>query len=58
MRRLREERGLTQEKLAELAELDRSFLSQIESGQRAVSIITLDKLAKALEVEPAALVSD
>lgn len=34
VRELREQQGLTQEVLAEMAGIDRSYLSQIEAGQR------------------------
>lgn len=42
----------TQEKLAELADLNLSFVSQIERGQRDVGLETLYKLAMALNTNP------
>lgn len=51
-RRLREERKarrLSIEKLAELAEITPSFLGLIERGERKLSVLTLDKLARALQ---------
>ncbi len=42
--------GLSQEKLALNADLDRTYISSIEKGERNISIIVLEKLAKALNV--------
>lgn len=58
LRRLRLERGLSQERLAEIAELDRTYVSSCEAGRRNATIKTITKLATALEVDPADLVSD
>jgi len=58
LRLLRKAKGLTQEKLAELSGLDRTYVPQAESGSRNVSLLTVDKLARALEVDAALLVSD
>lgn len=53
VRRIRKERGLTQDQLAELAEIDRASLSLIETGRRTPGIETLQKLADALGIEVA-----
>lgn len=58
LRRLRQERGLSQEQLAHIAQLDRTYVSSCEAGRRNATIKTITRLAKALEVDPAALVSD
>ena len=58
LRALRKARGLTQEKLAELSGLDRTYVPQAESGSRNVSLVTIDKFARALGVDSALLVSD
>ena len=58
LRKLRKSRGLTQEKLAELTGLDRTYVPQAESGTRNVSLLTIDKLASALGIDAALLVSD
>ena len=51
LRHIRIQKGLSQEKLANLAELDRTYIPSIEKGERNISIETIAKLAKALEVE-------
>jgi transcriptional regulator with XRE-family HTH domain len=51
LRRLRKQRGMTQAKLAVLADLDPSSLSQIETGARHPTTRTLEKLAGVLGVE-------
>jgi len=50
IKQLRKLKGLSQEKLANLAEIDRTYLPTIEKGDRNVSIIVIEKLAIALEV--------
>ena len=53
----REGRGLSQEALAELAALSRSYLSEIERGAVVPSIDTMQKLADALGEKLSFLVS-
>ena len=48
VRASRESRGLSQEALAELANLNRSYLGEIERGVAVPSIETMQKLAMAL----------
>jgi transcriptional regulator with XRE-family HTH domain len=55
IRRLREEKGWSQTKLAAAADMAVSGVSQIETGVRNPSAVTLTKLANALEVEVADL---
>ena len=52
IRRAREERGLTQEALAELAGISHSHLSKVESGSRTIGMKTYIKILEALEVVP------
>lgn len=58
LRRLRLERGLSQERLAHLAGLDRTYVSSCEAGRRNATIRTVARLAAALQVDTGALVSD
>ncbi|KAA5827744.1 helix-turn-helix transcriptional regulator [Algibacter amylolyticus] len=50
VRELRLLKEISQEKLAELADLDRTYIPGIESGKRNVSITVMEKLSIALEV--------
>lgn len=51
IKELRKAKGLSQEKLAHLADIDRTYLPTIEKGERNVSIEVVEKLAKALDVK-------
>jgi transcriptional regulator with XRE-family HTH domain len=55
LRRLRHERGLSQDDLAYEAEVSRSYLSQLEKGAFYASLKIIGRLAEALGVEPAEL---
>ncbi len=58
LKRLRLEKGLSQAKLAALADIDPSTVNQIERGAREASPATLRKLAAALDVSIAELLED
>lgn len=58
MKRLRKERGLTQEKLAELADLHINYVSSCERGERNISIRNIAKMALALGVSMGVLVTE
>ncbi len=48
--------GISQEELARRAKLHRTYISDVERGSRSVSLITLVKLAEALEISTSFLV--
>jgi transcriptional regulator with XRE-family HTH domain len=50
IKELRLEKGLSQEKLALIAGLDRTYIPSIEKGERNISIVVAEKIAKALNV--------
>ena len=50
IRTAREKKGLSQEDLAALIELDQSIMSQLESGKRRLSVSELPSLSSALDV--------
>jgi transcriptional regulator with XRE-family HTH domain len=52
LRRRRVERGLSQEKLAVDAQLDRTYVSSLERGLENPTVSVLDKLAGALSIAP------
>jgi transcriptional regulator with XRE-family HTH domain len=56
LREKRELNKLSQEKLAELSDLDRTYISLLERGLRQPTISTLFKIANALNISPSELV--
>ena len=52
IRRKREAAGLSQEKLAALADLHRAYIGQIERSEKNIGLKNLQKIAKALRVQP------
>ena len=50
IRGLRKKQGLTQEKLAELAKMDYSYLNLIEAGKKNPSLKRIAKLARVLKI--------
>ena len=50
IRRSREEKDISQEQLAGIAELHRAYVGQIERGEKNIGLRNLEKIAKALKV--------
>ena len=57
VRKFREANGWSQETLAEKADLNRSYVGELERGQAIASLITLDKLATAFGISLSHLLS-
>jgi len=57
VKELRLEKVISQEKLAEYANLDRSYISLIERGINSASVITLFKISSALDIDPIDLIT-
>jgi transcriptional regulator with XRE-family HTH domain len=58
LRELRKERGLTQEELAESADLSGNYISDLELGLKVPSLTILVRLSKALDIATADLLAD
>lgn len=58
IKELRIAKGYSQEKLAELSDLDRTYIPGIESGKRNVSLVVIEKIAKAFEMQLSELLND
>jgi transcriptional regulator with XRE-family HTH domain len=57
VRQLREAQGWSQERLAEISNLNRSYIGEIERGSAIASLLTLEKLSFALQLTPSALIT-
>lgn len=55
IRRLREERGWSQEEYADRAGIHRTYVSDIERGRRNPTVTVVEKLARPFEVQPGQL---
>lgn len=58
IRKSRRAFGLSQEELAQLAGLDRSYVGQIERGQNSIAILPLAKIAEVLKTSVAQIMAD
>ena len=52
LRKIRKERGYTQDDLADLAGITKNYVGQIEREEKAPTITVLERLAKSLKVKP------
>jgi transcriptional regulator with XRE-family HTH domain len=57
IRELRKEKQISQEKLAEISNLDRSFISLLECGRKQPSLITIFQIAKAFDISASKILS-
>ncbi|WP_369800771.1 helix-turn-helix domain-containing protein [Novosphingobium sp. AAP83] len=55
--RVRQERGLTQEKVAEISGFSQQYISGLERGHRNPTVVTLFELAQAIGVAPIELLT-
>ena len=58
VRNLRNSKGLSQEQLALAAEVDRSYVSEIELAKNSASIDVLERIADALDIDPKELFNE
>jgi transcriptional regulator with XRE-family HTH domain len=58
LREIREEAGISQEKLAAQAGVHRTYVSSVERGKRNVSLVNIERFAAALGVTMGALMPD
>lgn len=57
VRRFRLAKGLTQEELSTRCDFDQRYISQVETGQRNLTVLSLNELAQALGTTPVMLVT-
>jgi len=55
LRRIRQAKSVSQERLALVAEVDRSYVGRVERGDNNVAVLTLVRLAAALDISVADL---
>ncbi|PSG87391.1 helix-turn-helix domain-containing protein [Aurantibacter aestuarii] len=51
VREIRKEKGLSQEELAHIADLHRTYIGMIERAEKNITLINIEKIANALEVK-------
>lgn len=50
IRQERQKKGLSQEKLAEIAKIHRTYIGMIERGEKNITLLNINKIAKALNL--------
>lgn len=58
IKEIRKAKGLSQEKLANLAEIDRTYLPEVERGERNISLVVAEKIANALDEKLSSMLKD
>jgi len=58
LRQIRQNMGLSQEELAHLSNLDRSYVVGVERGERNISLVNIHKIADALNISPKEFFND
>jgi transcriptional regulator with XRE-family HTH domain len=58
LRKIRLDKSISQERLADLAGLHRTYISSVERGERNVTLETIERLAKALGISMSKLMPD
>lgn len=58
IKELRLIKGYSQEKLAEISDLDRTYIPGIEAGKRNVSLVVVEKIAKAFDITISELLNE
>lgn len=51
IRKIRKQKGLSQEQLAELSDLDRSYMGHIERGEKNITLLKIYQIANALQID-------
>ena len=57
IRKIRKQKGYSQEEFADIAGFSRSYYTEVETGKRNISILNLIKIIEALNVDPNEIIS-
>jgi transcriptional regulator with XRE-family HTH domain len=52
LQKIRRDKGLTQEELADLAAIHQTYLSGVEQGKRNATLMVVERIAAALKIDP------
>jgi transcriptional regulator with XRE-family HTH domain len=58
VRKLRLAKGISQEKLAELAEIHRTYIGDVERGKRNIALLNMTRIARALGISLTSLIQE